>query len=81
VTFELYKTEDGPYIGESWVIGPCASTEPDGQRVFATFAEAKRELISRLDAEAAELRDRLQQVRYMKQDARKMRLREILRDR
>lgn len=76
--FEIYTGEEGPYGKVRGI--RLTSAEPDNHRVFATFAQAKRELREILLAEEAELLERLALIRYNRMDLRRLRRKELRND-
>lgn len=71
LNFEIYADEEGPY-GNTLSIRRSGA-DVDGQRVFATFKEAKRELRKILLDEEDELQERLAVLLYNRQDLSRLR--------
>lgn len=68
--FEIYTDEECAYGGVREI--RLSDSEPDGRWVFATFTQAKQELLKTLRAEEDELREQLALVRYNRQDLRRL---------
>lgn len=75
MNYEIYTDEETPYGPRRCI--RLSDTGPGDALVFATFAEAKRELLNMLRADEDELRERLLNTRYNKQDIRRLRKREL----
>jgi hypothetical protein len=73
--YEFYVQEDTPY-GETFSIRPTEAG-CDGHRVFATFSEAKRNLLEHLQELEDELLERMRHAAYNRQDIRRMRRDEV----